>query len=130
MKRLAIGLTVAVALAGCSAAIAAGTLSGTYRTKIHTSALHGAVNGTWTINFKSGAYTVTDDGAAVIHGKYSIKGDKITLTDKGGKDACPASGTYKFTLAGNKLKFTRVSDSNPACVGRVTVLAGKFTKGG
>jgi hypothetical protein len=130
MKRLAIGVIFAVALAGCSAALAAGTLSGTYKTKIHTTALQGAVNGTWTIAFKSGAYTVTDNGATVIHGKYTIKTDKITLTDKSGKDACPAPGTYKFTLSGNKLKFTKVSDSNPACIGRVTVLGGKFTKVG
>jgi hypothetical protein len=128
MRRLAIGITFAVALALCSVALAAGTLSGTYKTKIHTSALGGAVNGTWTIKFKSGAYTVTDNGATVIHGKYKLKGSKITLTDKSGKDACPAPGTYSYKLSGKTLKFTKVSDSNPACVGRVTVLGGKFTK--
>ncbi|HWF72441.1 MAG TPA: lipocalin family protein [Solirubrobacteraceae bacterium] len=128
MKRLVIGVAFAAALALCSVALAGGGLSGTYKTKVHTSALQGALNGTWTIAFKSGAYTVTDNGAAVIHGKYAVKGDKITLTDKSGKDACPAPGTYKFTLTGKKLRFARVSDSNPACIGRVTVLGGKFTK--
>ncbi|MDQ6779343.1 MAG: hypothetical protein M3071_24655 [Actinomycetota bacterium] len=54
----------------------------------------------------------------------------MTLRDKSGKDSCPAPGTYRFTVAGNALKLTKVSDSNPACVGRVTVLAGKFTKVG
>jgi hypothetical protein len=131
MKRL-VGVTfampAALALALCSVAIAVAAPSGTYRTKIHTTALHGAVNGTWTISFKNGAYTVTDDGAAVIHGKYSISADKITLRDKSGKDACPAPGTYRFALADHQLKFTKVSDANPACIGRVTVLAGKFTK--
>jgi hypothetical protein len=128
MKRLAIIASFLVALGLCSAALAAGTLSGTYKAKIHTTALHGEVNGNWTIAFKSGAYTVTDNGAAVIHGKYTIKGDTVTLHDKSGRDACPAPGTYRFTLTGNALKFTRVSDSNPQCIGRVTVLGGKFTK--
>ncbi|HWF34715.1 MAG TPA: hypothetical protein VG295_05075 [Solirubrobacteraceae bacterium] len=128
MKRFIIALSCLLALGAASGALAAGTLSGTYRTKIHTSALGGAVNGTWTLAFKSGAYTVTDNGAVVIHGRYTITGDKITLRDKSGKDACPGSGTYKFALTANKLKFTRVRDPKPACVGRVTVLAGKFTK--
>ncbi|HEY5317512.1 MAG TPA: hypothetical protein VIJ20_05995 [Solirubrobacteraceae bacterium] len=128
MKRLAIGGTVAALLMLASLALGAGTLSGTYKTKIHTSALRGQLNGTWTIAFERGAYTVTDDGAAVIHGKYTIRGRDITLRDKSGKDACPAPGTYKFTLSGDKLKFTKLSDPKAACVGRVTVLSGTFTK--
>ena len=130
MKRLAITASVAAALALSSAALAAGTLSGTYKTKITGTALGGSLNGTWTIKFKSGNYTVTDEGIAVVHGKYSIKGTKITLNDKSGKDACPGPGIYKFKPTGKKLKFTRVSDPNENCIGRVTVLAGSYTKVG
>ncbi len=128
MKRLATIASFLVALGLCSVALAASTLSGTYKAKIHTTALHGQVNGTWTITFKSGAYKVTDNGAAVIHGKYTTKGDTVTLRDKSGRDACPAPGTYRFKLTKNTLKFTKVSDSNPKCIGRVTVLRGKFKK--
>src|ERR1700678_3454132 len=128
MKRLATIASFLVALGLCSVALGASTLSGTYKAKIHTTALHGQLNGTWTIAFKNGAYTVTDNGKAVIHGKYTLDADKITLRDKSGPDACPAPGTYRFTLTGDALKFTKVSDSNPQCVGRVTVLGGKFTK--
>lgn len=128
MKRVALAASVVAALGLCSVALAASTLSGTYKTKIHTSALHGALNGTWTIKFKSGRYTVTDNGAVVLHGKDKLKGTKITLTDQSGPDACHmGSGTYKFKLKGSKLTFTKVS-SDP-CVGRVTVLTtGPFTK--
>jgi hypothetical protein len=128
MKRLAIATAVVAALALSSAALAASTLNGTYRTKIHTTALGGAVNGTWTIKLKSGNYTVIHKGRTTVHGKYSIKGSKITLKGGTGPNACPAPGTYKFKLKGKTLKFTKVSDSNPACVGRQTVLKGTFTK--
>ena len=127
MKRLAIAAAIVAGLALSSAAVAAGTLSGTYKTKVHTTALGGQLNGTWTIKFKTGAYTVTDAGKVVIHGKYTIKSGKISLTDKSGPDKCPGTGVYKFKLTGKALKFTKVSDK-PACIGRQTVLAGNFTK--
>jgi hypothetical protein len=129
MKRFAIAVSVVAALGFCSVALAASTLSGTYKTKIHTTALGGALDGTWTIKFNSGGYTVTDNGKVVIHGKDKIKGTKITLTDKSGPDACKmGSGSYKFKLKGSKLTFSKVG-SDP-CVGRVDVLKGKFTKVG
>jgi hypothetical protein len=127
MKRLAIVVAVVAGLALCSVALAAGTLSGKYKTKVHTSALGGQLNGTWTIDFKSGGYTVTDQGKVVLHGKDSIKGTKISLTDTRGADKCPGTGTYKFKLKGKALKFTKVKDS-AACAGRATVLSGAFTK--
>jgi hypothetical protein len=121
MKRFVLVASIIAALGLSSAALAAATLSGTYKTKLHTSALGGALNGTWTIKFKSGAYTVTDNGAVVVKGKYKIKGSKITLTDKTGKDVCPGSGTYKITKHGTKLKLKKISDTS-ACAGRVLVL--------
>jgi hypothetical protein len=128
MKRLTVAVSVAVVLALASVALAAGTLSGTYKTTIGSAPLGGALKGTWTIKFNSPDYTVTDNGTAVIHGKYSITGTKITFNDKSGKDACPSPGVYKFTLNGSKLKFTRVSDSATKCAGREGVLAGSYTK--
>jgi hypothetical protein len=86
------------------------------------------MKGTWTIAFKSGRYTVTDNGTTVIHGTYKISGDDVRLGHERGKDACPATGTYAFRRTGRTLKLTRVSDSNPNCTGRATVLASTFTK--
>ena len=142
MKRFAIAASVVAALALCSVAFAAGTLSGTYKAKIHTTALGGALNATWTIKFSGmvaggdqGLYTVTDNGAAVVHGKDTIKGTKISLKDTGGKDSCLGSGTtgtYKFKLKGSKLKFTKISETKKSCgQGRAIVLtSGTFTKVG
>jgi hypothetical protein len=134
MKRFALAASVVAALGLCSVALAASTLSGTYKTKIHTTALGGAVNGTWTIKFKSGRYTAAQNSKVVVKGKNKITGSKITFKDTSGKDSClgtGTTGTYKFKLKGNKLKFTKISDSNPRCQGRVVVLtSGTFTKVG
>ena len=123
-------VSVFVVLLLAATALAAAALHGTYKTTITGTALGGAVNGKWTINFASPNYTVTDAGAVVIRGKYSTSGSKITFTDKSGKDACPTPGIYTFKLNGSKLKFTRVTDSFAKCAGRETVLAGSFTKVG
>jgi hypothetical protein len=142
MKRFALAGSVVVALGVCSVALAASTLSGTYRTKVHTTALHGFVNGTWTIKFSGmvpgsnqGLYTVTDNGAVVIHGKDTIKGSKISFKDTSGRDSCLGAGTtghYKFKLKGSKLKFTKISETKKSCgQGRAVVLtSGTFTKVG
>jgi len=130
MRRLVITVTVSVVLSLAAVALAASALHGTYKTRITGHALGGAVNGNWTINFNSPNYTVTDNGAVVVHGKYSISGTKITFNDKSGRAACPTPGIYSYTLNGSKLKLTRVSDSFAKCAGRETVLAGSFTKVG
>ena len=80
-----------------------------------------------------GLYTVTDNGAIVIHGTDRIKGSKISFKDRGGKDSClgaGTTGTYKFKLTGKKLKFTKVSETKKSCgQGRAVVLtSGTFTK--
>ena len=120
MKRLAIIATVIGALGLASVALAA-TPSGTYKTVVTSTAYSGALKGTWTVKFASGAYTVTDDGTTVIHGKYTVSGSKMTFQDKSGKDKCAGKGVYKFSLHGSKLTFTKVSDGS-TCVGRVIVL--------
>jgi hypothetical protein len=127
MKRLAIVGAVVALVALCSVAFAAATLSGTYKTKVHTSALGGELNGTWTIDFKSGGYTVSDQGKVAVRGKNSINGTKISFTDTSGAEKCPGTGRYTFKLKGKALKFTKVKES-AACAGRLTVLSGAFTK--
>jgi hypothetical protein len=133
MKRFALAVSVVLALALSSVALAAGTLSGTYKTKVTSTAEGGFLKGTWTIKFKNGTYTVTDNGKVVVHGKNTIKGSKITFQDTSGKFACVGSGTsgtYTFRLNGKQLTFTKVKESKKACAaGRVIVLTGGvFTK--
>lgn len=133
MKRFALAVSVAVALGLCSMALAAGTLSGTYKTKIHTTSLGGFLNGTWTLNFAAGKYTATDNGKVVVRGNSTIKGSKITFQDVSGKDACTGArtaGTYTYKLTGSKLQFTKVKESTKTCAqGRELVLtSGAFTK--
>ncbi len=72
---------------------------------------------------------MTRNGSPKVPGTYAISGNKVTLCSGNRPGRLPASGTYKFKITGNKLKFTVVSDSNPACVGRMDVLThGKWTK--
>jgi hypothetical protein len=123
MKRFALAISIVAALSLASVALAAGP-NGTYKTKITSNAVGGHLKGTWTIKFKSGAYTVTDNGTVVIHGKYTVSGSTMTLVDKTGPDKCPGRGKYKFSITGSSLKFTKVSDTS-ACVGRITVLTSK-----
>ena len=133
MKRFALAVSVVLALALSSVALAAGTLSGTYKTKVTSNAEQGFLKGTWTIKFKGAAYTVTDNGKVVVHGKDTIKGSKITFQDTSGKFAClgaGTSGTYTFKVTGKKLTFTKVKEAKKSCAaGRAVVLtSGTFTK--
>jgi hypothetical protein len=128
MKRVATVVVLIAVLVMASAALAKGSLSGTFKTKIGPGPLGGQLKGTWTIKFKNGAYTVTDNGSTAITGAYTIKGTKVSLGHEHGPDACSTTGTYSFKITGSKLKFTRVKDSTTNCAGRVAVLAGSFTK--
>jgi hypothetical protein len=127
MKRIAIVVAVVAGLTLSSVALAAGTLSGTYGTRLHTSAFGGHLNGRWTIAFTRGHYTVSQHGKAVVHGVDSISGRTISLTDKSGAEKCPGTGTYKVHRRGRTLTFTKIHDS-AACAGRAAVLSGTFTK--
>ena len=130
MRRLTVALAVIAALALVPAALAAGGLSGKYKTVIKgDTALGGALNGTWTIKFTRGHYAVADNGKVVIHGVNTYTGNTITFTDKSGPDACKGTGKYTFKVTGTKVKFTKVSDT-AACAGRQAVLNHTFTKVG
>ncbi len=130
MKRLMTAAAVLALSMTCSTALATTSLSGKYERKLHTTALMGQLNGTWTIAFHNGGYAVTDNGQSVLHGAYLQTGSHITFHDKTGRDACPAAGTYAATVNGDKLTLSPLSDSNPHCIGRLTVLSGTFTKVG
>ena len=117
MKRLVAVMIGVVVLGLVPAALAAGTLSGKYKTKITGDpALGGALNATWVITFTSGHYKVTRNGKPFGHGRDKVKGDRVTLY-RGAR--CSSTGKYKFKLTPKKLTFTKVSDS---CVGRADVL--------
>jgi hypothetical protein len=130
MQRLAVVAVLLAVLICASVATASGTLSGTYQTRIGAKPLGGQLKGTWAIKFSHGNYKVSQGGTAVVHGKYTISGSKVSLGHESGPAACPGTGTYRFHLSAKKLTFTRVSDGTAACAGRAAVLAGRFTKVG
>ena len=123
MKKIFTAVVVVVSLALCSVAVAdvSSRLNGTYKTTVNSTALGGALNGTWTVKLKNGAYHVADNGHPIVHGKYTIKGSKISLKDTGGTGKCPGTGVYKFKVSGKSVTMTKVHDAS-ACIGRETVL--------
>jgi len=129
MKRIFIAMVVVASLALCSVAVAAAaSLKGTWKETIQTGG-QSPLNGTWTLKATSSKYTVSVDGSVVDRGKYTVKGNKVSLKDTSGEAKCPGTGVYKFKIKGKTLKFTLVSDKNAACAGRRGVLtAGSFTK--
>ena len=130
MKKTFTAVVVVASLALCSVAAAAvsSSLNGTYKTTVQSTALGGALNGTWTVKLKNGVYHVADNGHAIVHGKYTVKGNKISLKDSGGEGKCPGTGVYKFKVSGKSVTFTKVHDK-AACIGRETVLtSGPLTK--
>ena len=124
MKRIFTAAVIAVGLSMCSVAVAVAAvgLNGTYKTTIQSTVLGGALNGTWTVKLKNDKYHVADNGHPVVHGTYTIKGNKIRLKDTGGEGKCPGTGVYKFKVSGTSVTFTKVHDPAVACIGRVTVL--------
>ncbi len=123
MKRLVVAVAAALVLGLTPAALAAGTLSGKYKTKISGYPSSAQLNGSWVIGFTTGKYKVSYNGKTLGRGADSITGNTITFA-KGGA-GCKGTGKYKFKLSGKKLKFSRISDS---CFGRKAVLSHTFTK--
>jgi hypothetical protein len=128
MRTFALAASVVAGLAASATALGADRPSGTYKTRVQTTALQGRLNGLWTITFKHGRYTVTDNGRAVVHGKYVIKSGKITFHDTSGPAACPGRASYRYRLQGASLKFTNVDDKSASCIGRRLVLKRKFVR--
>lgn len=126
MKRIALTAVLAV-LALAPAALAAGTLSGTYKTMIKHSKLGAVLDGTWKLRLTTGHYTALHNGKVAVKGIDTVAAGVITLTDTAGPDKCKGTGKYKYRVHGNKLTFTKISDPN-ACAGRTAVLKHTFTK--
>ncbi|MBV8733754.1 MAG: hypothetical protein JO321_13180 [Solirubrobacterales bacterium] len=125
MKRLVAVVIAVVAMGLVPAALASGTLSGRYKTRIAADpALHGGLNGTWVLRFTPRHVTASHDGKVVDRVRDRIRGDKITIF--GGSGSCGKTGKYMFKLTGAKLRFTAVSDP---CLPRRDVLThGPFHK--
>jgi hypothetical protein len=69
----------------------------------------------------SGRADLAQGSDPIVHGKYTIKGSKISLRDTGGTGKCPGTGVYKFKVSGKSVTMTKLHDAS-ACIGRETVL--------
>jgi len=68
-----------------------------------------------------GRYRFLANGQMGLMGALLIRGDTLTLTDDGGPAACVGvPGRHRFSLAGDTLRFTPISDD---CQGRRNALA-------
>ncbi len=122
-KRFAIAAAAICCSIGPAApALAAGKLTGRFATTIKgDTSLHGALNGRWVLNFtRTGAYTITFNGATVVRGRFSSTGSTISFGHESGPASCPTPGRYTVVATGRTLRLKRVSD---ACNGRMGVLA-------
>jgi hypothetical protein len=127
-------LTVLMAFASSTEALAAGSLPGTFKTKI-TGTL--GFNGTWTVVFGSfsksssptrhGSYSFTYHHQVRERGKYSVKRKKVTFTSPTAPNPCgPTPEIYAWKLRGRKLSFVVIS--SPRCLFRSIVLNNAFTR--
>lgn len=84
-----------------------------------------ALSGKWELALLEGNKTrLTKDGAVVVEGRYSATTDRFIITDETGtlscaKEAGKETGTYKWTLSGDKLVLKGIDDK---CDGRRFVL--------
>jgi hypothetical protein len=121
MRRFAAAASMIAALALPSVALAGNLPLGKYTTKVKTPA---RLKGTWVLNFmKTGKYTITDNGAVVVRGRFTSTSN-IYLSGETGPAACPQFGVYRWRRAGKTLTFTKISDP---CAGRAAVLGRPFT---
>jgi hypothetical protein len=119
-------LAALAALALSSVALAAGGLSGTYKTTISSPA---QLKGTWALALaKGGKYTVTMSGQPVARGTYSSTSMTITFLRERGS-GCNGVGTYAWKRSGKTVTFVRKREA-PSCQGRAAVLAHRFTQVG
>jgi hypothetical protein len=127
MKRIALLVSIAAALALCATALAGTTLVGKYSTKV-TVPLQ--LKGTWILTFaKGGTYTVADNGQVVVRGRYTATGSTVTMGHETGPAACAKTGKYSWSRSGTTLRLRRATTSAP-CTGRDLILAHTFTKVG
>jgi hypothetical protein len=84
-----------------------------------------ALSGKWELTLMEGNRTkLTKDGETVVEGHYSATTDRFIITDETGtlscaKEAGKETGTYKWTLNGDKLVLKGIDDK---CDGRRFIL--------
>lgn len=98
--------------------VAAGLAEGTY---VHPSAQADptALRSGEQIEFAGGRHTVRLDDEAMVEGRYTVEGDRITLTDERGLWICgpeERTATYTYTASGDRLTFAPVGED--PCEGR------------
>jgi hypothetical protein len=126
MRRLALFLAIAASLALPAAALAGGTLRGTYKTKVNAA---GQFTGTWTLNIMPGGkYTILLNDALLVRGTWTNRGSTITFGQESGAAACVPSAKYSWKRTGKTLKLTKIKDSATLCAGRILVLSHVFTR--
>ena len=112
----------AVALVAATAAAAAGTLQGTFKTVI-ANAPAKQLDGTWSLTLQtSGGYTTKRNGVVVVRGRDTQTATTIRFVDESGPMICSpaqATGTYHWSLSGSSLRLTPIRES---CAGRRLML--------
>jgi hypothetical protein len=85
------------------------------------------VNDTLTIHFQKDTFYVSNPaGDVVVRSVLKISKDTMTITDVDGMYMCPQSdGVYKYSITGDNISFTLVSD---ACEGRNGITQIKWTR--
>jgi len=75
------------------------------------------INDTITLHYQKDTFFVTNtNGDLMVRSLLKVSKDTITITDIDGTYQCPQSdGVYRFTIDGDALNFTLVSDP---CEGR------------
>ena len=124
VRRVILVAVVVGALAASSAALAAGGVTGTYKTTIRDS---GHLNGKWLLALAaSGTYTVSMNGEALAKGKYSATATTITFSHEV-DSGCSGRGVYAWKQSGKTMAFTRKRES-ASCNARAAVLGYRFTR--
>jgi len=97
-------------------------LVGTWTKSMNGSSAHFMISSdqTWEVEF-------TGDNKADVFGSYTIAGNQITFTDKGGNYSSGTSGVYEFQVDDTSLNFTIVDDP---VSGRSMVVKGTWTRAG
>jgi len=129
VKKLALATACAVTMLGATASAAGPALyPHKWRAKV-TGAPTPALNATWLITIGRTAFTVTRNRTVAVRGALKIDGNKIKLRDLSGPFRCrgadQSTGSYRWTIQGNKLRFTRLADK---CRGRSTLLTATYTR--
>ena len=122
LTSFAVAGVVALVLGVCSAAVAAGGLTGTYQAKIKSPA---QIKGTWGLTLKpNGVYVVSMNGKSVASGRWSATATTITFREPEG---CGGTGTYAWKRTNAVLRFT-FKREDPRCQTRRAVLTHPFAQ--